>query len=194
MCSYDYTNRAGVEQITWERFADLAATLAERVEPLAPDLLLGVARAGLLPATAVACALRRELFPVRLTRRVNDAVRFDTPVWRTPLPLEVAGRRVLVVDEMADSGETLRLVADAARTAGAAHVATAALVAHSWAQPAPDATALVTDAFVIFPWDARVLVAGRWQPHPEIVAGLAAQAGAGGTTRLVHLDTNANPG
>jgi hypoxanthine phosphoribosyltransferase len=179
--SYDYANRTGVEEISWDAFAALAARLAELVEPVQPEVILGVARAGLFPATAVACALRRELSPVRITRRLNDEVRFASPVWRTPVPADVAGRRVVVIDEMADSGETLRLVADAARTAGAASVTTAALVAHSWAAPAPDAVALVTDAFVVFPWDARVLIAGRWQPHPEIVAGRTAQPGAGDT-------------
>jgi hypoxanthine phosphoribosyltransferase len=179
MRSYDYAARSGVEEVSWERFAALAARLAELVEPLQPEIILGVARAGLFPATAIACALRRELFPVRLTRRLNDEVRFDSPVWRTPVPAEVAGRRVVVIDEMADTGETLRLVADAARSAGATQVMTAALVAHSWVSPPPDAVALATDAFVVFPWDARVLVAGEWRPHPEIVAGLAQQNGAG---------------
>ena len=183
MRSYDYTTRTGVEAVSWERFATLAARLAELVEPLAPEIILGVARAGLFPATAVACALRRELFPVRVTRRLNDEVRFQSPVWRTPVPAEVAGRRVIVIDEMADSGETLRLVAEAARAAGATHVATAALVAHSWASPAPDAVSLVTDAFVIFPWAERVLVMGEWRPHPEIVAGLSLQDGAGDADR-----------
>jgi hypoxanthine phosphoribosyltransferase len=178
--SYDYGNRSGVEAISWDGFASLAARLAELVEPMQPEVILGIARAGLFPATAVACALRRELFPVRITRRLNDEVRFASPVWRTPVPADVAGRRVVVIDEMADSGETLRLVAAAARAAGAASLSTAALVAHSWAAPAPEAVARATDAFVVFPWDARVLIAGRWQPHPEIVGGLAAQAGTGG--------------
>jgi hypoxanthine phosphoribosyltransferase len=180
--SYDYANREGVEEISWDRFAMLAARLAEMVEPMRPEIILGVARAGLFPATSVACALRRELFPVRITRRLNDEVRFEVPEWRTPVPADVAGRRVVVIDEMADSGETLRLVAAAARIASAASVTTAVLVAHSWAEPAPDAVALVTDAFVVFPWDARVLIGGRWQPHPEIVAGLTAQAAPGDTS------------
>lgn len=172
-----------MEEISWERFATLAARLAELVEPLEPEIILGVARAGLFPATAVACALRRELFPVRLTRRLEDEVRFQSPVWRTPVPVDVAGRRVVVIDEMADTGETLRLVADAARAAGAAWVATAVLVAHSWASPPPDAVALATDAFVIFPWDARVLAAGEWRPHPEILAGLSRQDAMGNSDR-----------
>jgi hypothetical protein len=34
---------------------------------------------------------------------------------------------------------------------------------------------LVTDEFVVFPWGARILVSGRWKPHPEVEAGIQAQ-------------------
>lgn len=139
------------------------------------ELIIGVARGGLFPATAVAAGLHRELYPVRVTRRADDEVRFPAPVWRTPPPSEVAGQTVAVVDDMADTGETLALVAGRVRELGAARVVTAALASHTWAAPAPDVSALVTDASVIFPWDRRVFADGVWQPHPEIVAGLAAQ-------------------
>ena len=82
-----------------------------------------------------------------------------------------------VVDEMADTGETLRLVAERVRELGAREVTTAALVSHSWADPAPDLSALVSDALVMFPWDQRVLVDGKWQLHPELVQALAEQSG-----------------
>src|SRR6185369_1744854 len=65
MQSYDYANRQGIDEISWERFASLAAVLAERL--IGIDAVVGIARAGLFPATAVACALRRELYPVRVT-------------------------------------------------------------------------------------------------------------------------------
>jgi hypoxanthine phosphoribosyltransferase len=123
----------------------------------------------------VACALRVELCPVRLTRRVNDIVAFDTPRWRTPLEVDLTGKVVAVVDEIADTGETLRLVAERARKLGAARVVTATLVGHTWASPPPDVTALVTDALVLFPWDQRVLINGVWQLHPEIETALRAQ-------------------
>lgn len=175
MRSYNYAHRQGVREISWEEFAALAAKLAEQLEPAAIEIVIGIARAGLFPATAVACNLRRELYPVRVTRRVNDEVTFKTPVWRVPVTQDVAGKVVAVVDEIADSGETLAMVADAVRAQGATRVVTACLVRHSWARPVPDACALVSDALIIFPWDRRVLLNGQWQPHPEIVTALQAQ-------------------
>ena len=173
MPSYDYSHRTGVEEISWERFASLTAVLTERLAGI--EAVVGIARAGLFPATAIACMLRRELYPVRVTRRVNDEVTFERPVWKVPMSADVQGKIVAVVDEMADTGETLALVAEQARTIGAKQVITASLVSHSWANPAPDHVALVTDALVIFPWDKQVYLEGRWQTHPELVEALRLQ-------------------
>lgn len=175
MRSYDYAHREGVHDLTWDEFAALSRTLAEMVAGAGVDSVVGIARAGLLPATAVATSLRCELFPVRLTRRVDDEVRYARPIWRVPVTADVAGRSVAVIDEIADTGETLAMVAEQVRAAGAARVVTATLVDHGWANPRPDFAALVTPAFVIFPWDREVLIDGRWQIHPEIEAGLRAQ-------------------
>ena len=175
MKPYDYAHREGVDEITWERFAELAAILAEQLVAYKIEAVIGIARAGLFPATAVALALRCEFFPVRVTRRRNDQVTYDHPDWKVGVSPEVDGKVVAVIDEMADSGETLALVAEEARRFRAARVVTASLVRHSWAKPVPDACALVTDAFVIFPWDRRVLIDGVWQVHPEIEKGLRVQ-------------------
>ncbi len=183
MQSYDYTHRTGVEEISWPRFAELAATLAERLAAFNVDVIVGIARAGLFPATAVACALRRELYPVRVTRRLNDQITYQQPIWKVDVSPEVAGKVVAVVDEMADTGESLALVAARVAELGAARTITASLVAHSWAQPRPDVVALTTDALVIFPWDKQVYIDGEWQSHPELAQAL----------RLQGLDGQAPP-
>lgn len=67
----------------------------------------------------------------------NDVVIHDTPVWKVDVSPEVAGKVVAVIDEVADSGATLALVADRVRGLGAARVVTASLVAHTWAEPVP---------------------------------------------------------
>jgi hypoxanthine phosphoribosyltransferase len=176
MKPYDYSHRSGVRPVSWEDFASLAQALAEKLEPLRPQVILGVARAGLFPATAVAISLRCELFPIRLSRRSNDTVVTDIPVWKVPVPREVKGKRVVVIDEIADTGQTLGMAASSAIAKGASQVFTACLFSHSWADPPPDICASVSDAFIIFPWDQYVLEDGKWIVHPEIEAGLQAQS------------------
>lgn len=175
MKSYDYAHRKGVEEISWERFGELSRSLTEQVSEKKIDLVVGIARAGLFPATAVACALRRELYPVRVTRRVNDVVQYESPIWRVDVPATVTGQRVAVIDEIADTGETLAIVAARALERGARRVWTLSLVTHSWADPQPDFTALTSDALLIFPWDGQVLTSDGWQMHPELKAAIQAQ-------------------
>jgi uncharacterized protein len=88
---------------------------------------------------------------------------------------EVAGRRVVVIDEIADTGETLRLAGQRFRELGAQEVITTALVSHSWSSSPPDLSGLISDALVIFPWDERVLVNRQWLLHPEPVDALKRQ-------------------
>jgi hypoxanthine phosphoribosyltransferase len=175
MKSYDYAHRQGAEEISWSRFVELYEKLVEQLADKKIDLIVGIARAGLFPATAISCALRTELYPIRVTRRVADVVQFEQPVWRVDIPATVAGQRVAVIDEIADSGETLAMVASRVLERGARKAITASLVSHSWASPPPDFTALVSDALVIFPWDQRVYVDQKWQVHPEIIRALEEQ-------------------
>ena len=175
MKSYDYAHRKGIKEISWERFGELSRVLTEQLANKKIDIVIGIARAGLFPATAVACALRRELYPVRVTRRVNDIVQYESPIWRVDVPSTVAGQRVAVIDEIADTGETLALVAARALERGAHHIWTLSLVAHSWANPQPDITALTSDALLIFPWDKVVHTNTGWQMHPELIEAIRAQ-------------------
>ena len=54
MQSYDYAHRQGVREISWDEFAGLAARLAEQLALARVEMIVGTARAGLFPATAVA--------------------------------------------------------------------------------------------------------------------------------------------
>ena len=169
MKSYDYDRRDRVREMTWDDFATFSKRLAERLAPESIDIIIGIARAGLLPATAVACMLRKEMYPVRLTRRQNDRVVSEKPVWKVALPeAELDGRIVAVVDEIADTGETLSMVAERTRERSAKRVITSCLISHTWAKPKPDIVILETDDLVLFPWSARVYHNGEWRIHPEI--------------------------
>ena len=184
---YDYSHRKGVEEISWEYFGLLSASLAERLAVESIEVIIGIARAGLFPATAVACALRRELFPVRVTRRQNDQIVAKHPIWKVDVSADVRDKVVAVVDEIADTGETLAQVAQRVREKGAARVITASLVSHGWADPPPDYVALVSQALVIFPWDKYVYQDRQWQCHPELADALALQ-------RRLHEDAESDPG
>lgn len=176
MKSYDYANRQGVENISWERFSELIRKLTEQLAHEKVDVVIGVARGGLIPATAVAAALRCEMFPIRLTRRMHDRVVHSTPVVLLDVAIQVANRKcAVVIDDIADTGQTLTRGVQLVSRRGVPRVLTATLAAHSWSNPRPDFSALDTDALVIFPWDEKVYVDGEWRIHPEIENALLMQ-------------------
>jgi hypoxanthine phosphoribosyltransferase len=161
--------------ISWEDFHGLCKALARAAASWRSELVLAVGRGGYYPGTLVAHMLRIDVYPVRLTRRVEDVVVHQTPRWLLEPPASVAGRRVLVVDEISSSGQTLRMVKERALARRAAEVKTAVLYAHTWGVDVPDAIGLISDALVLNPWDREILRDGVFQLHPEYAAALAQQ-------------------
>lgn len=171
----DYSNRVGIRWVSWEEFVELSGRLTEKLSYEGVNAIVGVARAGLFPATSIACALRCELYPVCVSRRENDEVVHSKPVWKVPVSEEVEDKIVAVVDEISDSGQTLAIVSANVLAKGAKRVMTASLISHSQAKPRVDICATESDEFVVFPWNQRVFIDGKWQAHPEVLAGLRAQ-------------------
>src|SRR5215475_9097672 len=60
---YSYDNRQGVLPISWDDFFSLCKGLALAVAPYQPEIILGVARGGLYPATLLSHLLQAELYP-----------------------------------------------------------------------------------------------------------------------------------
>nr|MBP6788792.1 phosphoribosyltransferase [Promineifilum sp.] len=151
--SYDYASRSGVRPISWDEFHGLVKALVVAVAPWRPEVVLPVLRGGAYAGTLLAHLLQIEIYPVRLSRRQDDVVVREAPRWLVEPPAAVRGRRVLVVDEMCSSGQTLRMVREQALALGAAEVRTATLYAHTWGADAVDYTGLITDELVMNPWD-----------------------------------------
>lgn len=172
MKPYDYKSRKGMRRVSWEQFHSMCKKLASKVSRDDFDIIIGIARAGLYPATLVAGMLCKEFYPVRITRRKNDRIKWKKPVWKTDVPDGIKDKKVLIIDDVSDSGESLSIVSKRLKEKGAKKVKTGVLVFHSWAKPAPDYYALKSDKCVIFPWDTQILVSGKWKLHPEIARAM----------------------
>lgn len=68
-----------------------------------------------------------------------------------PLPIEVEGKRILLVDDIADSGKSLKLVKKHLLDQGVADVKICALYCKPWSIVTPDFCARTTDAWIVFP-------------------------------------------
>jgi hypothetical protein len=172
---YDYENRAGVLPVSWQDFHGLCKGLAVAVSRYRPEIILPIGRAGYYPGTLIAHMLQVELYPVRLSRRVKDVVTTQSPRWFVEPPTAVGGQRVLIVDEICSTGETIALVGQKVEAMGALAVKSAVLYAHTKGASVPDYIGLITDELLLNPWDREILRDGTFQFHPEYVEALAQQ-------------------
>lgn len=185
---YDYANRAGVQSISWEAMFGICKGLALAASKYDPEVILGVARGGMYPGTLLSHLLRKEFYPVRLTRRVNDVVRYNQPIWSIRPPESIKGQRVLIVDEICDSGETLMMVKDEALKAGVSDARVAVMYAHVRGKDIPDYVGIVTDELLLNPWDREILVDGQFVFHPEYVGALEQQGIAAEPSLLLGIE------
>ena len=69
---------SGVDQyldLSWEMFGELCRALALRVaREFDPELVLGIARAGVIPGAVIASVLRLDFYSMMITRREGDEV------------------------------------------------------------------------------------------------------------------------
>ena len=172
---YDYTARKGVRPISWNDFHGLTRALAIAIAQWQPQIILPIGRGGYYPGTLLAHILQAEIYPVRLSRREYDVIVRATPKWLIEPPPTVKGLRVLVVDEVCSTGETLAIVKNRALELGAEAVRAAVLFAHSPAVAVPDYIGLITDELLINPWDREIFQDGAFHYHPEYIEAISSQ-------------------
>ena len=105
------------ERMSWDDLGEGARTLAEQVaaDGWYPDIVLGIARGGLLVGGAIAYALGvKNTFTVNVEFYTGIDERLEMPMILPPVPtlVDLGEARVLVADDVADTGQTLVLVKD----------------------------------------------------------------------------------
>jgi len=143
--------------LSWEELDRLVAVLAERVGR-DHDLVLAITRGGLVPAGMLAYRLDlREILVVGAEfYRAEGGTHPRPRIGHFPDVALLRGRRVLVVDEVWETGETMAEVVRRVREAGG-HPVSAVLhhkPARSRVPGAPDHAAATVDGWVAYPYKA----------------------------------------
>jgi hypoxanthine phosphoribosyltransferase len=155
----------GVFEVEWPLFGELSRAMALRVaREYDPEIVVGVAKAGVIPGAVIAAILDREFYSIMVSRRYHTERVRETPAIFGEAPSQVRGKRVLVVDETCDSGDTMRLAVGAIVNAGAAQVKTA--VSFKTGAYEPDFIGLATESTIVLPWDREILVNGELVLNP----------------------------
>src|SRR5688500_10759308 len=163
----------GVLEIDWPFFGELSRGLALKVaRSYDPELVIGVATAGVIPGAVIAAILGREFHSIIVSRRYKAARAREAPTGFGNAPSDVKGRKVLIVDETCDSGETIRLAITAVLAAGASEIRTP--VACQTGPYTLDLHAIATESTIVLPWDREILVNGELRPNPLYADALGA--------------------
>ncbi|MBB3115185.1 phosphoribosyltransferase [Corynebacterium bovis] len=152
------------EILTYEMFGTAMRELAQTViDDYRPDVVLSIARGGLLIGGALGYALGIKNVSVINVEFYTDVdQRLEQPVMLPPTPeaVDLTGMKVLIADDVADTGGTLRLVQEYC----AAHVAesrTAVIYEKPHSVITPDYSWRTTDRWIDFPWSNQPPVTPR---------------------------------
>ena len=90
----------GVLEVGWPFFGALSRALALKVaRDYDPQVVVGIAPAGVVPGAVIAAILDLEFHSMIVSRRYRAETVRETPAVIGAAPQEVRGRRVLIVDE-----------------------------------------------------------------------------------------------
>jgi len=157
----------GVLEVDWPFFGELCRALALRVaRDYQPEIVLGIAKAGVIPGVVVASILQCDFTSMVVTRKDADS----QPILVSGPPPSIKGRRVLVVDETCDTGSTMKLALSEVRARNPSEVRSA--VSFKTGDYAPDFHAFETDNFIILPWDREIIQGGELIVRPDYAARL----------------------
>jgi len=141
------------EFVSWEDIHKICVELYEKIrnDRFHPDVLIGVARGGWGPARILS-----DLF--NDTRVASMKIEFYTDISETaktpkvmqPVSTEVAGKSLLVVDDVADSGLSLQVAVEHLKDRNAKEVRTTTLYYKPWSIVTPDYYARETRAWLVF--------------------------------------------
>jgi uncharacterized protein len=159
----DTSISAEAEHLSWDDIDTLSAQLADTVQASGQqyDALLVLQRGGAFTAMVLAYRLGFEAVRVLSASITNyqaaSTARTDAAtVGQLPSPEAVAGKRILIVDEVCDTGTTLQHMTQYLQDAGASDVHTA--VVHY--KPSRSETNIIptyhiaqTDAWIVYPWE-----------------------------------------
>ncbi len=146
---------------TWDKIYELLLDLARKIRKanFEPDVIVGVSRGGWPPARVMSDLLDNpEIANVKAEFYLDVAKTKGEPVITQPVSVSVKDKKILVVDDVADTGKSLRLVQTHLKEQGATDVKIATIYYKPWSVVTPDWYEHKTSRWIIFPWERKETV------------------------------------
>jgi hypoxanthine phosphoribosyltransferase len=143
-------------QVSWEEAYRLAKVLSFKIKNsgFKPNLVIGIARGGLVPARIVCdFLLQKDLATIKVEHWGTAATLGKAEI-KFPFSIEIKGKKILIVDDVADTGDTFSLILDYIKEKTPSEVKTAVLHYKTCSTFVPDYWTEKQDEWkwIIYPW------------------------------------------
>jgi uncharacterized protein len=148
------TSLAEYKYVNWPEYGNLAEALAEKVRSSGKrfDLVVGIARGGMPVAMVVSDHLNVRIDFINVKSYFGICER-GTPKILSTLTEEIAGKSILIVDDLVDQGDTMKVVKEYLSEQGPKLLEVAVLFKKPWTKFEPDYCLEVVDRWVVFPFE-----------------------------------------
>jgi len=145
---------AEYKYVSWPEYGNLAEALAEKVRSGGKrfDLVVGIARGGMPVAMVVSDRLDVRIDFINVKSYFGIGER-GTPKILSTLTEEIAGKNILIVDDLVDQGDTMKVVEGYLSGQGPKLLEVAVLFKKPWTRFEPDYYLEVVDRWVVFPFE-----------------------------------------
>jgi len=140
--------------LTWWQVDRAIFSLADKLREYKPDVIVGIARGGLIPAVRLSHILgdiELKVIDVKFYTDINEHT--EMPKITIPIYGDLKGERVVIVDDVSDTGKTLEVVINEVKRLGAKEIKVACLAMKPWTSVVPDFYVFRTDKWIVFPWE-----------------------------------------
>jgi hypoxanthine phosphoribosyltransferase len=150
---------------SWDKIYEMLLDLAVRIRQsgFKPDLIVGVSRGGWAPGRILSDLLENaHTANIKIEFYVGIEKTARKPVITQPISEDIYKKQILIVDDVADTGESLKVALDHVREKGAGLIKTVTVYYKPHSSFKPDFFAGSTSDWIIFPWErleaAKLLV------------------------------------
>ncbi len=143
-------------RLSWQDIEKQCLEIARKIrrEKIEFDIIVALSRGGLIPGRLLSDYLaNEELYTVRVKFYSGIGETHEKPRIIHPVQIDVRGKKVLLVDDIADTGRSLLLAKQHLEERGCGEVTVATLVKKPKSIVEPDIYIMETNAWVVFPWE-----------------------------------------
>jgi hypoxanthine phosphoribosyltransferase len=141
---------------SWDSIYEMLIDVALRIRNsgFKPDYIVGVSRGGWAPGRILSDLLENtHTANIKIEFYVGIGKTVRKPVVTQPLTEDINGKNILVVDDVSDTGRSMKVAMDHVVEKGAAGVKTATVFYKPHSTFKPDFFADSTSDWIIFPWE-----------------------------------------